>query len=270
MDNIPKSIEAEVLQNILVLLINVDIPHSRGYLKPLDGHRNVYLFNQGRQETKLVTYYIGKYGTCPVAVSRIPPLSEVKNNASTIAMMANQCFPSLVAVISVGAACGIKKKTQIGDVLVSSKVINYDYDITMKGYKPKGEAITIPSPVVKLFAQPVQWPNDAVKKYVKVNRQRIPNVKSGVILSGPYVVDDPAIFGLVMNFANEAIGIEFDGVDRFAKNHHFAIHTIIVKAVCDYEDGKNINVNQHTAVLLAAHLVHTGLSHPRAPEILKG
>ena len=54
MDNIPKSIEAEVLQNVLVLLINVDISHSHGYLKPLDGHRNVYLFNQGRQKTQLV------------------------------------------------------------------------------------------------------------------------------------------------------------------------------------------------------------------------
>ena len=239
-------------------------------MEPLDGHRNMYLFNQGGQQTEPVTYYIGKYGACIAAVRKIPPEFQANNNASTVAMMADKCFPNLGAIISVGIACGIKRKVQMCDVLVSSKVLCYDYDITEKGYLPKGEAIIVSTPVLKLFTQPVRWPNYTVKKYLKVKKQRVPNVKSGVIVSGPYVVDDPAISEFVRNFAYDAIGIEMDGSNLFALNQHIAIHTITVKAVCDFGDGKNITANQPTATLLAADLVYRGLCHPQASEILKG
>ena len=271
-DVLPRNIEEDVLRSIVVLLVNVhgtcdSVIHK--YLQPLDGHVNVYKFYQGGQ-AECVTYYIGNCGTFPTAIRGLPPNLQGNDNHSTVVMMADQCFPNLGAIISVGVVCGIKKKAQICDVLVSSKVFNYNYDVTMEQYIPIGKTITVSRPVVKLFTQPVQWPNDAVKKYLKINKQRIPNVKSGMILSGPYIVGDPGISGLVRNFSGEAIGIEMDGANLFVENQHIAIHTIIVKAVCDLGDGKNIQVNQHTAALLAANLVHTGLSHPQAPEILQG
>ena len=240
-------------------------------LQPLDSYKDIYRYTQVGCQTQSTTYYIGKYGACPAAIMKIPPVFEASNNASTAVMMADQCFANLDAIISVGVICGIKKKAQICDVLVSSKVINYSYDITMKGYIPKGEAITVSNAVAKLFAQPVQWPSEPVmKKYLEFNRQRIPDVKSGLILSGPYVVDDPAINKMVKKFAVEAIGIEMDGANIFGKNQKATVNKIIVKGVCDFGDGKDIKVNQNTAALLASDLVYIGLSHPQASEILKG
>ena len=258
-----------MLQSVVVLLLSThETSFICNYLQPLDGHENVYRF---RQQTEIFTYHIGKYGTCIAAVRKIPPVFKENDNPAAVVMMANQCFPNLNAVISMGVACGIKKKTQICDVLVSSKVINYNYDITMKRYLPKGEAVTMSSSVIKLFTQPVHLPHDAVNKYLEVNSHQIPNVKTGVILSGPYVVDGPAAINkLVKNFDVEVIGIEMDGANLFVKNQEATLNTIIVKAVCDFGDGKNIEINQDTAVLLAANLVYTGLSHPQAPEILKG
>ena len=258
-----------MLQSVTVLLVNVNISYTYGCMEPLDGHKNIYLFNQEGQQTEPVTYYIGKYGACTAAVRKISPVCQANDNASTVVMMADQCFPNLDAIISVGVACGIKTKVQIYDVLVSSKVINYNYDMVTKRYLPRGEVITVSSSVIKLFTQPVQWPNDAVKKYLDANKQEIPNVKSGVILSGPYV-DDLAINKLVKNVGVETIGIEMHGANLFVKNQEATVNTIIVKAVCDFGDGKNIEINQNTAALLAANLVYTGLSHPQAPEILKG
>ena len=259
-----------MLQSVIVLLVSVnEFSIAWKYLELLDGHKDIYRYKQSGQQTELVTYYIGKYGTCPTAIIKIPPVFKANNNLSTIVMMADQCFPNLHAIISVGVACGIKNKIQMCDVLVSSKVINYDYDTIMKSCLPKGEAVIVSSPVIKLFTQPVQWPCDTVKKYLKVNRRRIPYVKSGVILSGPYVVDNPLMNRSLRNFADDATGIEMDGSNLFA-DQHISANTIIVKAVCDFGDGKSIKVNQHTAALLATDLVHTGLSHPQAPEILKG
>ena len=149
--NIPKNIVCEVLQNVIVLLVNVNISSTYGCMEPLDGHENIYLFNQRGQQTEPITYYIGKYGACTAAIRKIPPVFQTNDTVSTVVMMADQCFPNLVAVISVGVASGIKKKVQICDVLVSSKVLNYDYDITAKKYLPKGEATAVSSQVPRVF-----------------------------------------------------------------------------------------------------------------------
>ena len=267
---LPRSIEMEVLKSVKVLLVfTSEFSVMWNYLEPLNGYKHIHRYNQIGHQTQIITYYIGKYGACHAAIIKISPVFE-PNNTSTIVMMADQCFPNLDAVISVGVVCGIKKKAQICDVLVSSKVINYIYDITTKEYIQKGEAITLSNAVVKLFAQPVQWPSELGKKYLEVNRQQIPDVKCGMILSGPYVVDDPAINEMVKKFAVEAIGIEMDGANIFANNQKATVNTIIVKAVCDFGDGKDIKVNQNTAALLASDLVYIGLSHPQASEILKG
>ena len=249
----------------MVLVVDVSISYTYGYLQPLDGHRNVYLFNQGEQEAELGTYYIGKYGACPGAVSCVPGESY----ASTVHMMADQFFPNLAGIISVGVACGIKNKTQLFDALVSSKVINYGNE--RHRYLPKGEAITVSSHLLKLFTQPVQWPNDEIKKNLTDDGVPMPNVKSGTILSGSYFVGDSAIQTLIKNFADKVIGIEMDGPDLFVENHQITTtNTIIVKVVCDFGDGKNTESCKSTARLLSADLVHKTLNDPQAFETLRG
>ena len=248
----------------MVLVVDVNISYTYGYLQPLDGHRNVYLFNQGEQEAELVTYYIGKYGACPGAVSCV--LGESK--ARTVHMMADQCFPNLGGIISVGVACGIKNKTQLFDALVSSKIINYGNE--RQRYLPKGEAITVSSHLLKLFTQPVQWPNYEIKKTLIDDGVPMPDVKSGTILSGSYFVGDSVIQTLIKNFADKAIGIEMDGANLFVENHQITTNTIMVKVVCDFGDGENMESCKSTARLLSADLVHKTLNDPQTFETLRG
>ena len=272
---LPKDIEVDVLQIVAVLLVTVhrnELFIIYKYLQPLDGHKYVYRFKQDGQQNELVTYYIGKYGACPAAIRYAPPGIAMHYTTSSIPIMAYQCFPNLGAIVSIGVACGIKKKVQMCDVLVSSQVLNYDKAIDIhQEYLPKGKAITVSSQLLKLFTQPVQWPDDAMKKYLKDHRQRNPNVKFGVILSGTYPVDDPAMTKtLVKQFADEGIGIEMDGAYLFPENQQTTVNNIIVKAVCDFGDGKNITKYYHTAALLAANLVHKCLSDSHAAKFFKG
>ena len=197
----------------MVLVVDVSISYTYRYLQPLDGHRNIYLFNQDEHTVEPVTYYIGKYGTCPGAVSCAPG----EDYASTVHMMADQWFPNLAGIISVGVAYGLKNKTQLFDALVSSKVINYDNEC--QRYLPEGEAITVSSHLLKLFTQPVQWPNDEIKKNLTDDGVPMPNVKSGTIISGSYFVDYSEIQTLLKNFADKAIGIEMDDTYLFVENH---------------------------------------------------
>ena len=269
---LPEDIEIEVLQGIMVLLVTVNLDESlatRSYLQPLNGHANVYRYSQRGQQSNVV-YYIGKYGACPAAIRDVLP-DELHDSTSTVPMMAEQCFPYLSAIISVGVACGIKGEVKLFDVLVSSEVINYEATMDKTpSYSQNAEPIVVLSQLCKLFTYLIQWPNELIIKRLNDNGKQIPNVKSGVILSGPYLLDDPAMKSLVRNFANGVIGIEMGGANLFSGKQEIIARTIIVKAVCDFGDGKNSNVYQPTAAFLAANLVDKCLSHPQAHETLKG
>ena len=274
---LPKDIELEVLQNVTILLLTINTNKTSffksviyKYLQPLDGHKNIYRYNQGGRQTELATYYyIGKYGACLAAIRYFSHGIEIHPTTSNITMMANLCFPNLGAIISVGIACGIKKKVQLCDVLVSSKVVNYDK--AMDKHLTKSEPITVSSQLLKLFTHPVQWPDHAMKKHLEDNSQQIPNVKSGVIFSGVYHVDNPAMTKtLVKKLAQEGIGIEIDAAYLVSENRQTTVNSVIIKAVCDFGDGKNITEYRHTAELLAADLVHNCLSDPHAAEFFTG
>ena len=269
---LPKEIEIEVLQSVVVLLVNThETSLIYKYLQPLDGHVSVFRFNQFGQQTKLVTYYIGKCGACPTAIRELPPGFTALDNASTALKMADQCFSNLGAIISMGVACGIQNKVRLCDVLVSSKVISYGKaTYEHQGYLPKAEAVTMSSHLIKLFAQPVQWPNDKIKKKLTDNGLPMPNVKYGTILSGPNVVDDPTIRRLIKNFTDEAIGIEMDGAHLFAENHSITTNTIVVKAVYKFVYGNSFKMYESIASSLAVDLVQKSLSDPQVPEILEG
>ena len=270
---LPKDIEAKVLQSVMVLLVAVNINETsaaHSYLQPLDGHENIYQYfktlDQEGQQNKVVIYYIGKYGACTAAIRNVPAGVKVYN--STVLMMADQCFPNLSAIISVGVACGIKKKVKLCDVLVSTKVINYDKVRNGSGgYLPR-EVITVSPQIINLFTQCEHWPNYAIRKRLNKNRIAKPTVKSGVMLNGQCYVDDP-----VMKTAleiKEAIGIEMEGTGMFADIQQSMTNSIIVKAVCEFGDGKYNKEYQPTAALIAADLVHKCLSDLQVYEMFKG
>ena len=256
----------------MVLLVTSNVNETLatyGFLQPLDGHKNIYNYfqctSQGRKSYKVAIYYIGKYGSCPAAIRNVTPGFEAHDSVS---MMANQCFPNLCAIISVGVCCGITKAAKLCDVFVSSKIGIYNK--VQDEHEPKGESITASPQLMKLFTQFNQWPNDEIKKRLNNNGLQIPDVKDGVILCGPYLVDDPMRKTLLNSFDPEVMGIEMEKTYLFTDTQQIMANTIIIKAVCDFGDGKYNETCQPTAALIAADLVHKSLSHPNAHKTFKG
>ena len=264
--SLPKDLESEVLQKVMVLLVTGNINEflaAYSYLQPLDGHNNIYKYSRAlNQQNQVVMYCIGKYGECLAAIRIVLP--DVRVDSSAL-MIADQCFPNLSAIISVGVACGIKRKAKLCDVLVSSKVVNY---YKTSNDSPREEAITISPQLIRLFTQYKQW-NNSYRQYLSHNKISTPNVKSGVILSGPYHVEDPVMkTSLDINSVAEAIGIEVEETHVFSGNQQ---SIIIVKGVCNYfGDGKYNKLYQPTAALIAADLVCKCLSDPQVYEVFKG
>ena len=260
-----------MLQEVKVLLVTVsplETSATYSFLRPLDDHDYVFTFYQAGQQTKVI-YYIGKYGICPAAIRG----NIDDENTGTVLEMADKCFPNLGAVISVGMACGIRGKIKLCDVLVSERIVNYMQDKNEHKYSPRGEPIIVLPELLKLFTdgKSVEWPDDVNREYLKYLNKGLPTVKSGVILSGPYSIDDSAMKNtLTADFAYAAKGVEMGGAHLVAENQEVMISTIIVKAVCDYGDGRNNKIYQPIAALLAADLVHKCLDSDQALQIFKG
>ena len=255
---------------LLVVVNKKEDLATRCYLKPLDGHTNVYLHMQGvkhANHSEYAIYQIGKYGACPAAIRIVPTISKKNGGGSIIPMMAYNCFPNLGAIIGVGVACGVERKVQMCDVLVSQHIINYDKEKFEKG--TEAEILNASAFLSELFQQIVKWPDITIKNRLKENGMEMPSIIPGKILSGPYLIDDTKNKKeLIEKFASEVIGIEMEGAYLFAEIQDSNAHTIIVKAVCDFGDGSAQEKFHPTAAVLAADYVNKILDNPQLLELL--
>ena len=266
----------QLLDQIILLLLTVNKNEDNAafcYLEPLPGHTDIYKYMQRIDDgiqTQHAIYFIGKYGACPAAVRQIKPGAEI-GGAITAPNLAFRCFKKLNAIIGMGVACGVEKKVKICDVLVADKVNNYDQARLQEGGTlNRGYAVPTSGLLSSIFRQrDIKWPDDDVKNRVDKGGVPKPKIKQGVILSGPYLIDNKNIKkDLIQNFAAEAIGIEMEAAYLFKATRGVPVHITIVKAVCDFGDGKKNKHFQPTAALLAANCVKKYFDDPQVVKML--
>ena len=266
----------QLLDQVLLLLLTVNKNEENAalcYLEPLTGHTEIYNYMH-RVDTGIQTqhaiYLIGKYGACPAAVTQIKPGSGI-GGATTAPNLAFSCFKKLNAIIGMGVACGVEKYVKICDVLVADKVNNYDEARLQEGgILNRGLALPTSDLLSKIFRQSMMnWPDDDIKERLEECGLPKPKIKQGIILSGPYLIDNKFIKkNIIQNFAAEAIGLEMEAAYLFKAAQGVPIHMTIVKAVCDFGDGQKNKHFQPTAALLAANCVKTYFSDQQVVKML--
>ena len=273
---LPDAQKSNVLDKVLLLLLTVNNNEDNAafcYLEPLPGHNEIFKYWQRDDagvRAEHAIYRIGKYGACPAAVRQIKPGSEI-SGATTAPTLAFRCFKNLNAIIGMGVACGVEKKTKLCDVLVADKVNNYDQARLEEGDTlNRGLALPTSSLLSEIFRQRIMWPDDEIKERLDKCKMK-PKIKQGVILSGPYLIDDKKIKkDLIQNFASEAVGIEMEAAYLFRAAQQVPTHMTIVKAVCDFGDGKKNKDFQPTAALLAANCVKRYLDEGAVEMLQRG
>jgi len=245
---------------------------TKSYLEPLKGHDSVFTYHHrldSSHSTDTAIYYLGQYGGCVAAISKTEPGSALRTGVSFAPNLAYHCFPNLGAIICVGVACGVEGKSKMCDVLVSSKVVNYEKArVEDGGFTSRGEAIPASGYLQQIFSQS-DWPHGSKEICSHLSEMSLPEIHQGTILSGPYLIDDAKFKAkLLQSFAKEAIGIEMEGSGLFAATHQTRTHCILVKSVCDFGDGTKNKIFQPTAALLAADCVRHVLDDPQVPGML--
>src|SRR2546425_486872 len=153
------------------------------------------------------------------------------------------------AVIMVGIAFGlIPEKQRLGDILVSRQLAGYELQKSEQGprgaeiIRPRGDRVqSSPRLLSRLRASIFDWQE--------------PKVHFGLVLSGDKLVNYKNFRNKLLGIEPEAIGGEMEGTGVYAAAYRNKVDWILVKAICDWADGRKDDAYQKLAAENAARFI---------------
>src|SRR5579884_2158379 len=141
----------------------------------------------------------------------------------------------------VGIAFGLRPgKQQLGDILVSRQIMAYELqrvgsdDEGNLVVRPRGDRPQASPRLLNLFRDgEIDWEGAPLH--------------FGLVLSGEKVVDNPNFRAELLRLEPEAIGGEMEGAGLYAAALRNRVDWILVKAICDWADGKKALSTQEQA-----------------------
>lgn len=209
------------------------------------------------------TYFVGSLGEASVALvmSRMGPGMR-DGSGPTVAEAIDHCRPR--AVIAVGISWGMKTtKLKIGDVLVSSRVIPFD---SMRRESGGGKSRAAQPEAGGVLLN--RFRNETAPRFTRPDGY-VCKVYDGPLLSGQSLVDDLEFKAELHQRFHDAIGGEMEGEGVYGSTAKHKGEWIIVKAVCDWGDGKKNDDYQTLAAASAVSLVVQIVESPGALHSLK-
>lgn len=187
-----------------------------------------YVLQLGEHKTYLDLGIIG--GARIIAVRSEMGSDTIGGSLLTVRDAIEEVKPA--AVIMVGIAFGVNpKKQKIGEILVARQLQAYDLQrvgvtpggaqkIILRGDKPHCSAMLL----------------DRFRTtYLRWNKAK---VDFGVVLSGQKLIDNIDFRDQLLAIAEDAIGGEMEGGGLYAACQQNKVDWILVKAICDWGDGK--------------------------------
>ncbi|XP_065906153.1 death domain-containing ATP nucleosidase-like [Dysidea avara] len=230
-------------QAIIVVVNSIEFMATMCYLKPRNGLEHVLKTERGTKVgPDLLTHplWFGDFGKCPVAVIRV----KAGHGHHAVSHADKDTFPKVKLIVGVGVAAGFRENgVKLGDVLVSNRIHDCDQYKKKDGKDiPRGNIKNACSLMLQRLQEPFQWMYPCTQ-----DKQRYCEIKSGLILSKPVLMDDKEERKrLLQYFGEEAKGYEMEGFGIMQSS----IDCIIVKGVCDYA-GEKTDDWQPTAALAA-------------------
>jgi nucleoside phosphorylase len=143
------------------------------------------------------------------------------------------------SVIMVGIAFGTDPRNQrVGDVLLSTRV--FDYELLRAGTDESGQLVQ-----VSRGDRPTASPRLIGRfQMARLHNSRL-TLRDGIVLSGRKLVDNVDYRDQLTALCPEAIGGEMEGYGVYAAAQRHRVDWVIVKAICDWADGRKRNRKAH-------------------------
>lgn len=226
-DNVPPSVQKGPVDVLLVTVTDVERDAM------LDAVAKIKKAKPTTEFSGEHTYYhFGKVGGANVSMVKTVVMGSGPHGGSQDTIL--DAIPKLKPsnVIMVGIAFGIdRKKQEIGEILVSQQLQPYELQKVVTNKEggvcvlPRGDKVTS---AIRLLGRL----NDAKMTW------KGSNVDFGLVLSGNKLIDNIDYRDALLCLAPEAIGGEMEGEGLYAAARKHKVDWILVKAICDWADGK--------------------------------
>lgn len=196
------------------------------------------------------TYYLGHIGHYSVIHVQCLQMGSLNPGGSTLTVSAALSdWPQIKAVIMVGICFGFdESKQQIGDVVVSSSIKNYETRrVGEKQEIPRGDTYQADRCLLNAFNNLKQtWEYTGADNQTK-------RLIFGEFVSGEQLVDNLGARNKLLAETPEAKAGEMEGNGLVASCVDNNKPWILVKAICDYGDGnKGVNKRQRQSIAAAS------------------
>lgn len=252
MRDVPTDELVSLAYEIDIVLVTATDPEVNAVLRLLASYPNRRAVLKGfvGQET----YYLGRFGNCLAAVTKCR-MGSLDSGAAALATQSTLGVWRPKAIVMVGVAFGRDpSKQKIADVLVASQVISYEPQrIGEMQEVDRGSNIPANPTLLNRFENVPLW-SFCLPDGSKCERH------VGPLLSGEKLVDNPAFKAELFDRYPQAIGGDMEGVGLAAAAFRHGVPWILVKAICDWADGKKHKKHQPLAAAAAVSLVHHALS----------
>lgn len=254
--------EAKVLQaridTVLITATQVELLAVLKPLQPLPRRRKVLLVHWGNE-----TYYLGRFGEYPVAVTKCR-MGSMGNGSAILATIQAQHSWLPRAVIMIGIAFGKDRtKQRVADVIVASEVISYEPQrVGLEEDVPREAIPPTNGLLLNRFENATDW------WFERPDQSRCELI-FGPVLSGEKLVHNPKFKKDLFTKYPQAVGGEMEGAGLGAAAVNTSTAWILVKGICDWADGRKDSRHQPLAAAAATSLVLHILSRRTALRDIK-
>lgn len=236
----------------VALLVATDVERNAVFrkLKPPAGSSRVLEVFHGNN-----TYYVGKLGLTEIVMCKCTAGISGRDSAQNVTTEIIQDWDA-VAIIMVGISFGRDpNKQNIGDVLISSKVVPYEPQRVGKVVIHRGNETSSGIVLLNRFSNLRGW------KFNRPDGNPV-EYRVGAILSGEKLVDDPQFKASLFKEYPEAIGGEMEGAGIASAAERNRREWIVVKSICDWGDGTKVDDHQDFAAASSVDLAEHVLNQP--------
>lgn len=239
---------AEEIDVVLITAVEVERDAVLRLLKPLPGKKKILMGFIGPE-----TYYLGKFGAVNAVVTKCRP-GSLESGAAILATNDATRLWRPRAIIMPGIAFGKDPtKQKLGDVLVASQIISYEPQRVGAEIIDRGSMPPSNPTLLNRFENRLGWS-------FKRPDGLVCELRTGPILSGEKLVDDPEFKAALFRRFPQAIGGEMEGVALSSAAIRSSVAWILLKAICDWGDGNKDKKHQALAAAAVVSLTHHVLS----------
>jgi len=249
---------------VLITATEIELLAVLSKLQPLPRRRKVSLVYEGPE-----TYYLGRFGACFAVVTKCR-MGALGDGSVILATDQAQRLWLPRAIIMIGLAFGKdRNKQRIADVIVASQIVSYEQQRIGAEIAFRGPIAPVNGALLNRFENAADW------RFERPDKTSCTLIV-GPVLSGEKLIDEPAFKKALFDRFPQAVGGEMEGAGLCAATGRIGTAWILVKAICDWADGRKESSQQPLAAAAATSLVlhilsrRTALRAIEKPKLSQG